>query len=394
MSHDHWSYYDDTFDWDDSGAEMRPDLDLSRAKFLEAGLSASEAQRLVASGYFYEKHTGNIIDRYYGGLFIPTDMRTRFPIGEFAEMDHTAKSKVQVRSARSWAEVQHIVDEIAQAGSRRLLFRGQTENYITKRAVPNPCFVIEGLGEVSLVPSLWRQMIERNPSSFAWFQNLEHYDWLKILNSAFDLEDINRRREAIAGENLPFYNWFDFEECGDPVLEEYAKCNLDVSMGYKFNLADLLATLLQHYGLYSPVLDLTESLDVAIFFATHRFQRREEECVYEFVGTNSRRSVIYLLRENPREMRTYQSDERIIRKLEPLRPKRQQCMISTSGPHALNLPADFLVAMIRLDFGADKLGSSSDSATLFPDDTQDAFLRALKSHPDARKYLSDFPTRV
>ena len=138
------------------------------------------------------------------------------------------------------------------------------------------------------------------------------------------------------------------------------------------------------------MLDLSESLEVAIFFATHRFQRGTTGCAYEFVGTNCRKSVIYLFRNNPDEMRTYKSKERIIHKLEPLRPKRQGCLVSMSAPHALNLPADFLVGLIKLDFEDSTHGSQLDSVMLFPDDREDAFLRGLKANRNARKYVSDF----
>jgi FRG domain len=161
-------------------------------------------------------------------------------------------------------------------------------------------------------------------------------------------------------------------------------------MGIDFNLSTLLGTLLQHYGLYSPLLDLTTSLDVAIYFATHKFKQGIANSSYEFIGTNARKSVIYVLREDQREMQTYESSERIIQKLLPLRPCRQACVVSASGPYSLNLPADFLLGVILLDFDASTPGNSVTTEELFPNDTDDLFLRALKISSFAKKYLTDF----
>jgi hypothetical protein len=113
----------------------------------------------VESGYFYEAISGSIIDRYNGSLLTSTDMQTRIPIGEFVRMDYTPRSAVQVRNATSWAEVRRIVEEIEGSRNRKLVFRGQIENYLTSWPVPNPNFVISGIGEISLPPSLWRRKL-------------------------------------------------------------------------------------------------------------------------------------------------------------------------------------------------------------------------------------------
>ena len=285
--------------------------------------------------------------------------------------------------------MRRVVDDWRSTCPKRLLFRGQPENYLVPREVHNPLFLVEGVGEISLIFSLWRRMLARNPNGFVWFKNLLDLEWLKVLDSVFDLKEIERRKQAVAGENLAFYNWFDFEECGDPVLEGYAKCRLDLMMEGRFNLAGLLSTLLQHYGLYSPMLDLTESLDTAIFFASHQFHRTGNECTYEFVGTNSRKSVIYVFREN-REMHDYERNESILQKLNPLRPIHQQCVVCTSSPYALNLPLDFLWGVILLEFDSHVRGSAATVDDLFPTDAQDAFLRGLKENSFAKPHLTDF----
>ncbi|EOU9620561.1 FRG domain-containing protein [Klebsiella aerogenes] len=58
------------------------------------------------------------------------------------------------------------------------------------------------------------------------------------------------------------------EDSDDPLVSLFGRVRLDLSMGYNYNLADLLNTLLQHYGLFSPYLDLSSDLRVAMFFAS------------------------------------------------------------------------------------------------------------------------------
>lgn len=84
--------------------------------------------------------------------------------------------------------------------------------------------------------------------------------------------------------------------------------------------------------------------------------------------------------------------ERVLNKLKPLRPIRQSCVICRSSPFALNLAADFLVGIIKMSFDDAKPGKYSTSY-LFPDQSEDNFLAALKKkllHPE---YVMDFSER-
>src|SRR5215472_17516496 len=154
----YWKYYDDRYDWNgsDEPFSFRPDLNESRDKLQEGGLSEAEADRYVRSGFVYEPFSELIIDRYYGGLLRSSDSRTRFFLEDFCKREWEAGNHVQVRSANSWSDVQRIVDDWRSTCRKRLLFRGQPENYPVSREVHNPFFLVDGVGEISLIPSLWR----------------------------------------------------------------------------------------------------------------------------------------------------------------------------------------------------------------------------------------------
>jgi hypothetical protein len=158
-------------------------------------------------------------------------------------------------------------------------------------------------------------------------------------------------------------------------------------MGFDHDLAIHLQTLLQHYGLLSPLLDLTTDTEVALFFASHQFERDDEgRLTPTFVGTNGRKAVIYVMRHNVTEMREHEH-HRALEKFNPQRPLRQSCVVAMGGEDALNLPAEFIHGIIILDF--DDLPINRYSAVdLFPSTSDDHFLGAMKANLSRPEYVT------
>jgi FRG domain len=384
----YWDYYDDDFDWDDGHSVLRPNLALTRQTFADIGLSISEIDSFVKSGYLVLEQADVVIDRYYGGPLLRTDERTRFSTPHFLECYKNGRNAVFVASATSLKDVLRQVEKLRAENSRPLLFRGQTSSYPLNRERPNPHLQVNGFGEISLLPSLWRRMLEKNPSSFHEFRSPLILDWEPVILDRFDMNEVRRSIEQINAGGGWIYTAQDMEDSNDPLLHEYGRDLLDLTMGHDLNLADCLATLLKHYGLVSPVLDLTSSLDVALFFASHRLQRDTNGLRYTFVGSNNGRSVLYVFRQDKTEMREYEH-ERVMNKLRPLRPERQSCVICLSSSYALNLAADFLVGVIKMDF-PHELPRKFTTSDLFPGEAEDKFLSALKRkllHPE---YVTNF----
>lgn len=384
----YWDYYNEEFDWPDD-RYMRPDLEATRQIYRELGISAREAKALIVSG-FINAHGDTIIDRYYGGAMISSDGMTRIHKRNFKEWYHAIRAgekvhwrSIAVNTATSLSDLETQVKQIEANLGKRLLFRGQTMHYQTTRPIKNPALIIDDLGETSFIPSVWRKLLKQKPDSFHSFYGLGLLEWSKIIYSQFNITEIDRRVEASINRGEWIDTAHDMEDSDDPMLSLFGRVRADLTMGINNNLADLLSTLLQHYGLDSPYLDLSSDLGVALFFSSHQLSAHGGTPQYKYVGNNESKSILYVFEENKREMAEYAHD-RVLHELEPLRPKRQSCVICRSSPYALNLAGLYLVAAIRIDFEL-PLAERRSTQYLFPDSQEDKFLAALLKncfHPE------------
>ncbi|MEI7181950.1 FRG domain-containing protein [Pectobacterium carotovorum] len=374
----YWNYYSDDFDWPNNC--YPPNLEKTRQIYSDLGLQTAEAEALISSGYV-NIHGDIIIDRYYGGALASSDSATRIHKDYFSEWYRMAKAgepsrrAVFLNTAKSFDELTRQVNKIQESLGEKLLFRGQINHYETTRSIRNPYLLIEGLGETSLIPSIWRNLLWNQPQSFHHFNGLDLFEWSKIIYSQFDIEEVDRRVDELIKRGESIYSAQDMEDSDDPLVSLFGRVRLDLTMCQNYNLADLLNTLLQHYGLFSPYLDLSSDLRVATFFASHRFVPNAGDNHYQFVGSNGSKSILYLFKHKQNEMAEYAHD-RVLHDLQPLRPKRQSCVVCRSSPYALNLAGLYLVGAIRIDFELPESERLS-VPELFPDEHEDNFLSAL-----------------
>lgn len=379
FNYGHWQYYSDTFDWNEEPRMPLAEKALSIDAFKRNGLTDTQANDLFDSGYFCYEDTEIIIDRYYGGALLSRDMVSRFGYDEIQNLFAKPCSQVWSKSASSLTEMYKIIDEAQQWATRPLLFRGQSQHYFIDRKINNPNFTIEGLGEISFLSSFWRKVLANNKNAYLDFHSLELLEWSKVFYSTFDIADIERRHQQALDNGEHMYSMQDMADSDDPVLSEFGHYRLDLVKGMNHYLADLLATMLQHYGLYSPVIDLTTSPDVALFFATHKYAVENGLSRYTFNGTNNGKAVLYLLRDGRGEFVPYKDDP-FLKNLPPERPVRQHCVVSRSNAYCVNLPGLFLEGIINLDFTLNESESPKTQANLFPGEQDDKFLRALRRH--------------
>ena len=387
MAGTYWDYYNSTYTWDDQG-EFSIDQRLTEDSFSRIGFSDAQVQELIRSGYIVLGDL--VIDRYYGGLLLSSDLRSRMRLEQFVEEPFYTRHSAYVYRASSVSDIKDCIQKWQLSSSRKLLFRGQTCSYPVKRARPNPAYSLPEFGEISLIPSLWREMLSTGNIGRENFRNLSTFEWSKILYSDFDIAEVERRQQEAIARGEWIYTPQDMEDSDDPLLHEFGKRRLDVAMGLGFDLSVPTQTLLQHYGLLSPLLDLSSDINIALFFATHRFSKLPDSgrCTYEYIGTNNRRSVLYVLRENSDEMEAHQH-HRAIEGFKPQRPMLQSCVVAYGGMDALNLPLEFLFGVIAFDF--DELNSSEYKIeSLFPSAQQDSFLAALLKHLPYPQHVTIF----
>jgi hypothetical protein len=148
---------------------------------------------------------------------------------------------------------------------------------------------------------------------------------------------------------------------------------------------------LQHYGLVSPYLDLSSDLQVAMFFASHRFVSAPNGPHYQFVGSNNSKSILYLFRHKLDEMAEYAHD-RVLHDLKPLRPEKQSCVVCRSGPYSLNLAGLYLAGAIHIDFEL-PVSERLSARELFPDAHEDNFLAALIKNCKHPERVTEFRHR-
>ena len=382
----YWDYYDDSFDWPNAQFSI-PDIHRTMHRFAELGFSISEIEALIESGYAI--HEGDVvIDRYYGGLLMSADGMTRFRADHFVDALKSGACRTPVVRVSSTAEARRQIDEWRKKSRQPLLFRGQTSSYPLDRKVRNPFFKTETFGEISLLPSLWRRQRQTKPRHYHEFGGLTIFEWSRVLYEQFDLEEIERRQMAINAAGGWMHSAQDMADSDDPLLQEFGRTRLDLMVGFNMAQPVHLNTILQHYGLCSPVLDLTSDEDVALFFASHKFTTGANGSEYEFIGNNSGQSVLYVIRQNDTEMLPHEH-ARVLNKMQALRPIRQSCVICTSGAASLNLAALYLIGVIQLDFDheGDVRYSTRD---LFPPKEEDQLLAAMLRkllHPE---HLTEF----
>jgi len=393
-SRKYWDYYRDDFDWPNN--YLPPNLDKTRKIYFDLGLTAVEAEALISSGYV-NIQGDMIVDRYYGGALASSDFATRIRKDDFSEWYRMAKlSETSCRpgfltTATSFDDLKMKVNEIQESFGQKLLFRGQTAHHETTRLIKNPYLLIEGLGETSLIPSIWRNLLKNRPQSFHHFYGFSLPQWSEIILSQFNMQEVDRRVADLRNRGEWIYSPQDMEDSDDPLVSLFGRVRLDLMMGQDHNLADLLNTLLQHYGLLSPYLDLSSDLRVAMFFSSHRFIPNRNDTHYQFVGSNGSKSILYLFKHKQDEMAEYAHD-RVLHDLQPLRPKRQSCVVCRSSPYAINLASLYLVGAIRIDF---ELPESERLSTqeIFPDVHEDNFLAALLKNCEYPERVTEFQHR-
>lgn len=191
-----------------------------------------------------------ILDRHYGLAYHAMELRPAAIWGRTAELpvysgDNLANfgflrvpfRRIPRLIVRSRVDIEGLLVAIRSADPNlRMLFRGQTTEHVIKRA-PETSRWLFGEDAV-LEPSLTTSASRRHPAL-----------------------------EQVLPEWSALLNVFLVEACGMEGQQEYE----DFTGGFGFPLSAL--ALAQHYGLPTSGLDVTDRLDVALFFALMKFDK-------------------------------------------------------------------------------------------------------------------------
>ena len=251
-------------------------------------------------------------------------------------------NRIRVRNRREIEE--YLQDQRLQRyqSEGSLTMRGQPREHWLRRAIPNPVRATAEGKEISILPGLYRQSAT-----------------LYSLETPFDEQ---RSIEAFRDE---------IESAPDEGL-------------HAFFARDFLHVE-QHYARQTAGLDVTFSIESAIFFATNKFMiNGNGHARYEAVHRGDHQGVIYLFRFGSPSVRRTEfliKDFDYFRTNQPVRVIRQVCGLPYFESHERNIAVTDVDTVIELEQDFD--GESSFSAEhMFPNVAEDKFygrLLTLKS---------------
>lgn len=288
-----------------------------------------------------------LVDTYYGlaydrwirdggapyGL---TDLIPAEPLDDFATgFLRVPFARIPCFNVRDLASLLAMIDRIRQIDpGLKLLFRGQSDEYTLGRNSETLQLLYGGeVREPSLLPSAERRNINIDAVGPTWcgFLRFVLDTWATEREDEKQFERIHK-----FGEHYLFH---------------------------RFALA-----MAQHYGLPSSGLDVTDSLEVALFFALHEFSPHATDpgrVICSRVTQGGGNPVLYMFgMEMDQDFLRFESE--LLGELPATRPARQSAYFLYRGWRmARNVAAEGLLASFNIDPAGD-YGPLPDVETLFP----------------------------
>jgi Flp pilus assembly protein TadD len=245
--------------------------------------------------------------------------------------------------------------------------RGQTCEYLTGDLTSDAERGIcpwRSLRDPSLVPSLCRHLSALGGGWRDYASALIDWGWYAtFIDTEFDVpvsearDPLDRPRERL-GDEWAAVEFTSTRSTGE--VRDYHRVFRSVQKLFFF----------QHYGLPSPVLDITKDPDVALFFANHRI----EDGRYVSVGPDPARVMYVLILQEGLDQ--FLDSRQVSEQYRLLRPLRQACgLIAGASMVNRNAYARYISVRIRLD--GDIGHQALEPSYLFPHADEDAFLERL-----------------
>lgn len=301
--------------------------------------------------------------------------------GQLATGDwKSSTSEIVEYTVKSRTELLRIINKInntPRSSSIKLWFRGQPNDYTLKdfsSAKYRTYLPYRNITDSSLVPSLFRlkSLFQHNYKQY-YKEIFESQVYIEELSNYLGIKDyIIRKKDE--NEEFNFFNstaWGLYNSGMTSVSVDQDGNEIYKKDSYPGFYALQKSFFLQHYGLPSPVLDITHSLDVALFFA----QNKIVENKYQKVSCTERPVLYLMLLDEKVDLFMASSD--ICRDHKLLRPLRQECGF-IAGASMLN--RNYYSKFISVKIYLDEFIEYSPNITpdyLFPSEEEDPFLKKL-----------------
>lgn len=345
-----------------------------KSKLLEEQIDGELIHRVLESGFYLFNNI--VIDGYYGsksGILLETfvkhlknhdylSCRTNIPTYEVSSV----KEAINILNKPQYKKV--IND---------LCFRGQISQYIAKRPFPHPVFSNEKGEEILLLPGIWRNYLDETGHVLNSRPFSEPETFLKVIEDELIFKGINVPKLMMKNkERYELYSHSDIENLPDKESKEYwERYRIKQSSSYNLFFRGVFE---QHYGLETTGLDVTFNLKTALFFATHKFNLKNDLANYSKIK-NEHSGVVYILRFSaPKLTKTKDMIKEITdwNHLYPKRPVMQDCALPFFDSTKVNEAIPHIVGIIKIREDFDYT-SSLTASDLFPNQEDDSFYKSL-----------------
>jgi hypothetical protein len=286
-------------------------------------------------------------------------------------VEYRVKNRIELNSI-----INKISHRVSLSPTLELWFRGQPNDYFLKDLSDNKYqefLPYRKIVDTSLVPSLFRSKALKNADYKTYYKEMvEVQSYVREMESFLGIKDVLERVDDKEYDFFKSSAWGTYDTGMTSTSVDQDGNLISKKDSYPGFFALQKSFFLQHYGLPSPVLDITSSIDIALFFAQNKTDKGE----YCKVDFENNKPVLYLmLLDNDLDL--FMSSEKIRLDHELLRPIRQKCgFIAGSSILNRNYYGRFISVKIYLDEEID-YDSSITPEYLFPSLDEDMFLKEL-----------------
>jgi len=335
---------------------------------------------LLPPSYIAQNHDNKkvVIDTFYNNKapssFIPFEQFVEYMNGK----EHPIKYNPLRFKVSSLAEARKILERPENkrySEMTRLCFRGQTKEFFTHRAFPNPRIADKSGREPIVMPGFWRDF------QHSWNDRFGHA-YCSLFGDIrgdefvyYGIKDWNRLQE-INFNRYGYHDISDLEDFPDSESQEYFRRYTDFKIHHGAN--NDLPVVEQHYGIKTNGLDVTFDIAVALFFASHKMVSDAHGLVhFEMIDGNKQTGLVYMfVFESP----PLKGSEQMIKAIpsfshmRPERPIRQKCALPFFHSWGINEAICDCHAILEIshDFCYDGLPKPAD---IFPGPDDDPFYK-------------------